>query len=87
MNVARFNFSHQDRKYHEQLLGTLREVLSETKRVCATLCETHGPEIRTGAVRDGKDIALEKGQKLILSPDYNTVCVDVRCGWLVVGVR
>ena len=72
MNVARFNFSHGDHEGHKKCLDRLREA-SQNKGVrVAVLQDTKGPEIRTGFFADGKkSISLQKGQKLVLTNDYD----------------
>lgn len=37
------------------------------------LLDTKGPEIRTGKLKDGKKIALQKGDKLWVGTDYSTL--------------
>lgn len=80
MNVVRMNFSHGDHKYHGNTISLLREVMQETKRVCAILLDTKGPEIRTGKLRDGTPVALTKGQEYTIIPDPNVLTDNTRCG-------
>ena len=59
MNVARFNFSHGDHETHRKALNNLREALKEKpEKICAVMLDTKGPEIRTGFLRDHKDIEI-----------------------------
>lgn len=53
MNVARLNFSHQDHKFHEENIRTLKEIRKELAVPLALLLDTKGPEIRTGMLEKG----------------------------------
>ena len=41
--------------------------------MCAFLLDTKGPEIRTGKLKDGKDINLVAGQDLDLVNDFDLI--------------
>jgi len=71
MNVARFNFSHGDHKYHSETLENLHVAMKNTGIQCAVMLDTKGPEIRTGFLKDGKPIQLEKGREITISTDYS----------------
>jgi len=73
MNVARMNFSHGDHPYHAQTIANLREALKKSKRMCAIMLDTKGPEIRTGLLKDGKDVELVEGQEFMLYNDWDYV--------------
>jgi hypothetical protein len=45
-----------------QTIANLREALKKSKRMCAIMLDTKGPEIRTGLLKDGKDVELLEGQ-------------------------
>lgn len=45
-----------------QTIANLREALKKSKRMCAIMLDTKGPEIRTGLLKDGKDVELIEGQ-------------------------
>ena len=45
-----------------QTIANLREALKKSKRMCAIMLDTKGPEIRTGLLKDGKDVELVEGQ-------------------------
>jgi len=66
LNIARFNFSHGDHEGQGGVLERFREVVKAKGAHCATLLDTKGPEIRTAMLRDGANIKLEKGQKVIV---------------------
>lgn len=65
MNVARLNFSHGDHEYHAGVIENVRAAVSKSKRLCAIMLDTKGPEIRTGKVKDG-NVSLKKGQMFTL---------------------
>ena len=51
MNAIRLNFSYNDQEFHKQTITNLREVATETRRICAIILDTKGPEIRTGKLK------------------------------------
>ena len=53
MNVARMNFSHGDHDSHLQQLYLLQEVREKLDLPIAAMCDTKGPEIRTGLFENG----------------------------------
>ncbi len=53
MNVARFNFSHGDKDSHLARLNQLQEVREALGLPIAAMCDTKGPEIRTGTFAGG----------------------------------
>jgi len=71
MNIVRMNFSHGDYDFHGSIIDNTREAEKTlgNGRVLAIALDTKGPEIRTGLLKDGKDIFLEKGVTLTLSTD------------------
>ncbi|CAL9152899.1 unnamed protein product [Musa hybrid cultivar] len=71
MNVARFNFSHGSHAYHQETLENLRAAMDKTGILCAVMLDTKGPEIRTGFLKDGKPIHLQKGQEITVTADYS----------------
>ncbi|XP_061362822.1 probable pyruvate kinase, cytosolic isozyme [Gastrolobium bilobum] len=71
MNVARFNFSHGSHSYHQETLDNLRTAMNNTGILCALMLDTKGPEIRTGFLKDGKPIKIERGQEITITTDYS----------------
>ena len=61
MNVARMNFSHGDHDTHLEMMYLLQEVREKVGLPIAAMCDTKGPEIRTGLFEGGK-ATLEVGQ-------------------------
>ncbi len=53
MNVARMNFSHGDHDSHLSRLHLLQELREELGLPIAAMCDTKGPEIRTGLFQGG----------------------------------
>jgi len=45
----------------------------KSKRMCAIMLDTKGPEIRTGMLKDGKDIDLVAGQEFTLVNDWDYI--------------
>lgn len=73
MNVARMNFSHGSHEYHAQTVANIREYLTTSRRMCAILLDTKGPEIRTGKLKDGMDVDLVSGQEFKLVNDFELI--------------
>ncbi|KAG0467446.1 hypothetical protein HPP92_018412 [Vanilla planifolia] len=71
MNVARFNFSHGSHEYHQETLDNLHAAMENLGIPCAVMLDTKGPEIRTGFLKDGKPIDLQKGQEITITTDYS----------------
>ncbi|KAG0167726.1 Pyruvate kinase [Apophysomyces sp. BC1034] len=79
LNIVRMNFSHGDYEYHKSVLDNARAAASERPdKAIAIALDTKGPEIRTGLMRDGKDLPVQQGQVLKFSTDeqYKDVCDD-----------
>jgi pyruvate kinase len=53
MNVARMNFSHGSHDSHLAMLNLLQEVREELGLPIGAMCDTKGPEIRTGKFQGG----------------------------------
>jgi pyruvate kinase len=70
MNVARFNFSHGDHKDKAETIARVRQAAALENATIALLMDTKGPEIRTGLVKDGKNIVLDAGETV----DVIAVC-------------
>lgn len=69
MNICRLNFSHGDHEYHSQTIANIREVQGSSNRVVAIMLDTKGPEIRTGKLKEDKDVELVKGQEFVFTTD------------------
>ena len=67
MDVARFNFSHGDHEEQKMRMDLLKEVRKELKVPVAILLDTKGPEIRTGELKDHKNVTLKENQTFVLT--------------------
>ena len=67
MDIARFNFSHGDHEEQSGRFALVESVREELNIPIATLLDTKGPEIRTGAIKDDKKVTLAEGQKFMLT--------------------
>ncbi len=61
MNVARMNFSHGSHDSHLEQLNLLQEIREQLGLPIGTMCDTKGPEIRTGLFHGGKAV-LKAGE-------------------------
>lgn len=68
MTVARFDFSSGDADYHQETLEALKIAMKKTKRLCATMFDTVGPEL---AIHNNteKQIELVSGGSITVSAD------------------
>ncbi len=68
MDVARLNFSHGTHEQHAVVIERLRKVASQLGRSICILQDLQGPKIRTGRLKAGAPIALQKGQTVTITP-------------------
>ncbi len=68
MNVARFNFSHDNHQLQKEKLERVVKVREELELPVATLLDTKGPEIRLKEFAAGK-VELKEGQQFIITMD------------------
>eukprot|EP00898_Chlorokybus_atmophyticus_P001293 jgi/Chlat1/2164/Chrsp17S08746 len=68
MTVARFDFSYGSHEYHQETLDNLREAMKNTRKLCAVMLDTRGPEITVTKNSDDV-ISVEKDQLLTLTSD------------------
>lgn len=66
MDVARFNFSHQNQTIHRERINQLKKMREELKRPIATILDTKGPEVRLGSFV-GNKVEIKSGQRYILT--------------------
>ncbi len=94
MNVARFNFSHDNHQLQKEKLERVEKVRKELGLPVATLLDTKGPEIRLQEFAEGK-VELKEGQEFTLtmedvmgnqdmvSVSYKNLYKDVKSGTIV----
>ncbi len=67
MDVARLNFSHGAHEQHAAVIHRLRKVARELGRTVCILQDLQGPKIRTGRLKDGGPVVLQKGQTVTIT--------------------
>nr|CBX25394.1 hypothetical_protein [Oryza brachyantha] len=68
MSVARFDFSWGDAEYHQETLENLKLAIKSTKKLCAVMLDTVGPELQV-VNKSEASISLEENGTVILTPD------------------
>ncbi|XP_021890568.1 pyruvate kinase 1, cytosolic-like isoform X1 [Carica papaya] len=68
MSVARFDFSWGDTEYHQETLDNLKTAVKNTKKLCAVMLDTVGPELQVVNKTD-RPISLEADTLVVLTPD------------------
>jgi pyruvate kinase len=68
MDVARLNFSHGTHAEHAGRIERLRLAAQKLKRTICIMQDLQGPKIRTGDLKDGKNITLKPGAVLTITP-------------------
>eukprot|EP00252_Welwitschia_mirabilis_P017278 TRINITY_DN382_c0_g1_i1.p1 TRINITY_DN382_c0_g1~~TRINITY_DN382_c0_g1_i1.p1 ORF type:complete len:514 (-),score=116.44 TRINITY_DN382_c0_g1_i1:200-1741(-) len=68
MCVARFDFSSGDDEYHQESLENLRIASKHTRRLCAVMLDTIGPELQAFN-KSEKPISLRADALITLTPD------------------
>lgn len=66
MNVARLNFSHGTHESHRKYIDMIKEIRQQRGCPLAIMLDTKGPEIRTGAIKEGT-VKLKNGQEFVLT--------------------
>ncbi|KAF8395326.1 hypothetical protein HHK36_019270 [Tetracentron sinense] len=70
MSVARFDFSWGDAEYHQETLDNLKMAVKSTKKLCAVMLDTVGPELQV--VNKGEHtITLQADAFVVLTPDQD----------------
>ncbi|GAA0150155.1 kinase [Lithospermum erythrorhizon] len=67
MSVARLDFSWGDAEYHQETLDNLRAAIKTTKKLCAVMLDTVGPELQV-VNKSETPISLKADDTLILTP-------------------
>ncbi|KAB1221234.1 Pyruvate kinase, cytosolic isozyme [Morella rubra] len=68
MSVARFDFSWGDPEYHQETLENLKTAVKSTKKLCAVMLDTVGPELQV-VNKSGKPISLQVDATVVLTPN------------------
>jgi pyruvate kinase len=67
MDVARLNFSHGSHAEHTKRIERIRRAAQQLKRTICILQDLQGPKIRTGVLKDGKNVMLKAGATLTIT--------------------
>ncbi|KAK3422186.1 hypothetical protein EUGRSUZ_G02720 [Eucalyptus grandis] len=70
MSVARFDFSWGDAEFHQETLENMKAAVKSTKKLCAVMLDTIGPELQVVNKTEGP-IPLEADTLLVLTPDQD----------------
>ncbi|XP_057785204.1 pyruvate kinase 2, cytosolic-like isoform X2 [Salvia miltiorrhiza] len=70
MSVARFDFSWGDAEFHQESLENLRMAIKSTKKLCALMLDTVGPELQV-VNKTEHPISLEEDSTVVLTPDQD----------------
>lgn len=79
LNVVRMNFSHGSYEYHQSVIdNTRKSTQMYPGRPTAIALDTKGPEIRTGLMKDDKEIPIKAGHNFIITTNdqYKESCDD-----------
>jgi len=72
------NFSHGDHAYHKTIIENVRQASKEVGLSVAIMLDTKGPEIRSGRMKDGKEVNLEANQKFTFTTDQTVLGDETR---------
>ncbi|KAG8380593.1 hypothetical protein BUALT_Bualt06G0031600 [Buddleja alternifolia] len=70
MSVARFDFSWGDAEFHQETLENLNVAIKTTKKLCAVMLDTVGPELLI-VNKTQQPISLQEDSLVILTPDQD----------------
>ncbi|CAA0829237.1 Pyruvate kinase family protein [Striga hermonthica] len=70
MSVARFDFSWGDAEFHQETLENLKVAIKTTKKLCAVMLDTVGPELLI-VNKSEQHISLEENSFIVLTPDQD----------------
>ncbi|XP_072979155.1 pyruvate kinase 1, cytosolic-like [Typha angustifolia] len=70
MSVACLDFSWGDIDYHQQTVDNLRLAVKSTKKLCALMLDTVGPELQI-VNKSERAISLENNASVVLTPDQD----------------
>ena len=61
VDICRLNFSHASPEEHAETFARIRAASARAAKVVAILQDLSGPKIRTGRLKDGRAVQLNKG--------------------------
>uniref|UniRef100_A0A6N2M131 Pyruvate kinase n=1 Tax=Salix viminalis TaxID=40686 RepID=A0A6N2M131_SALVM len=70
MSVAQFDFSWGDAEYHQETLENLKAAVRSTKKLCAVMLDTVGPELQV-INKTEHPISLLEDSFVVLTPDQD----------------
>uniref|UniRef100_A0A3Q7JI81 Pyruvate kinase n=1 Tax=Solanum lycopersicum TaxID=4081 RepID=A0A3Q7JI81_SOLLC len=70
MSVARFDFSWGDAEFHQETLENLRAAVKKSKKLCAVMLDTGGPELQV-VNKSEHPISLQADSLVVLTPDQD----------------
>jgi len=76
MNVARLNFSHGSHEEHKGRIDLIKQLRQELNVPVALLLDTKGPEIRTGAFKEGKSFFNTDDRVVIRNKDVEGTATE-----------
>ncbi|MGA1824356.1 MAG: pyruvate kinase [bacterium] len=91
-DVIRLNFSHGSHETHATSIRSIRTLSIKYKLPVSILLDLQGPKIRTGVLKEGKEICLQEGERLkittadipgdtgIIATDYKGLANDCKPG-------
>ncbi|GAB2276848.1 hypothetical protein Dimus_011560 [Dionaea muscipula] len=68
MSVARFDFSWGDAEFHQETLENLKMAIKVSKKLCAVMLDTIGPELQV-VNKAEQPISLQENSLVVLTPD------------------
>ncbi|KAG5574833.1 hypothetical protein H5410_054967 [Solanum commersonii] len=70
ISVARFDFSWGDAEFHQETLENLRAAVKKSKKLCAVMLDTGGPELQV-VNKSEHPISLQADALVVLTPDQD----------------
>ena len=83
VNVIRFNFSHANYQYFEEIIKTIKDLNASKETKLSFLLDTKGPEIRTKNTEEV--VYLEKDEEFILTTLANEDNIDTQWKKVIVA--
>eukprot|EP01006_Ploeotia_vitrea_P008686 TRINITY_DN20798_c0_g1_i1.p1 TRINITY_DN20798_c0_g1~~TRINITY_DN20798_c0_g1_i1.p1 ORF type:complete len:517 (-),score=72.85 TRINITY_DN20798_c0_g1_i1:941-2470(-) len=71
LTIVRLNCSHGTHDYQKTTINNARKAAADLGKVIGIALDTKGPEIRTGKMAGGAEVAYKAGQKLTVSTEQS----------------